>query len=129
MSSRTPPTDATKCSVTVLMTAYNAESTVEAAIRSILHQTYRNWPLLVIDDGSTDRTADICQGMAREDGRITVMRPGRLGFCSVLNLGLKSIQTRYVARLDADDIAYPNRLEMQMQFLASNPQVKVLATL
>ena len=114
--------------VTVLMPAYNAESTIQIAIRSIMDQTYRNWTLLVIDDGSTDRTASWCEALARKDSRIKCYRCEHRGLCGALNFGLTLIQTKYVARMDADDIAHPSRLTKQMAFIEREPEVKVLGT-
>jgi glycosyltransferase involved in cell wall biosynthesis len=108
------------------MTAYNAERTVEQAIRSMMGQTYRNWRLLVIDDGSKDSTGEICERLAAQDRRVIVIRSKHLGLCAAVNLGADLIASPYMAILDADDIAYPNRLEKQMTFLRDHPEVKVL---
>jgi glycosyltransferase involved in cell wall biosynthesis len=114
--------------VTLLMTAYNAERTIEESIRSIISQTYTGWSMLVIDDGSTDRTAAICARVAAEDDRITFLPSPHIGLSAAVNLGLSRIRSPYVARLDSDDIAYPERLAKQMAYLTAHPDVKVLAT-
>ena len=114
--------------VTVLMPAYNAARTLEASVRSVMAQTYRNWDLLIVDDGSTDATAEICQRLAQEDSRVIHYRSAHIGFSAVLNLGLSLIQGRYVARLDADDLSHPERLQKQVDFLTAHPEVKVLGT-
>src|SRR3954464_12731722 len=104
--------------VTVLMPAYNAAETIESAVRSVIDQTWKHWQLLVVNDGSTDRTQAILEELAAGDRRIRVFNsPKNAGLCASLNLGLSMISTRYVARMDADDLCYPTRLERQMEFL------------
>jgi glycosyltransferase involved in cell wall biosynthesis len=114
--------------VTVLMTAYNAEKTVGAAIWSILEQTFSNFYLLVVDDGSTDETGAIVRDIARTDDRVLYYAMEHAGLCTAANAGLAVIQSRYVARMDADDISDPTRLARQLDFLLVEPDVKVLGT-
>ncbi len=114
--------------VTVLMPAYNSAATVQESARSVQEQTFDDWRLLIIDDGSTDATPEVCKQLVSQDERILYLRVNHIGFCSVLNLGLEVIGSPYVARLDSDDVAYPERLEKQMGFLARHPEVKVLGT-
>jgi glycosyltransferase involved in cell wall biosynthesis len=115
-------------SITMLMPAYNAEATIAESISSLQAQTYTDWELLVLDDGSSDRTAEICSAMAAGDPRIKVIRLEHQGLCGVLNYGLRTAKTRLIGRLDSDDICGPIRLEKQLKFLAENPDVKVLGT-
>jgi glycosyltransferase involved in cell wall biosynthesis len=110
------------------MPAYNAEETIAEAMASLVSQTYRAWELLVLDDGSTDRTAEICSALAREDSRIRLVQLEHQGLVNVLNYGLRMAETPLIGRLDADDVSYPTRLEKQINFLAANPDVKVLGT-
>ncbi|WP_119293256.1 glycosyltransferase family 2 protein [Azohydromonas sediminis] len=114
-------------SVTVLMPAYNAERYVAEAARSILEQTWRDFELLVIDDGSTDGTLKALQAL--DDRRLRIERnPGNLGLIATLNRGLELARGRYVARMDADDVAQPRRLEMQLTYLEAHPDIAVLGT-
>jgi glycosyltransferase involved in cell wall biosynthesis len=114
--------------VTVAMSVYNASETVDLAIRSILAQTYPNWELIVVDDGSTDRTAD--RVLRVKDPRVRfVQEPlGNRGLASRLNQCVRLAKGRYIARMDADDVAYPRRLERQVQFLETHRDVDVLGT-
>ena len=114
--------------LTVLMTGYNAENTIAAAIWSILEQTFTDFYLLVVDDGSTDSTGQVVQEIAEADDRVLYWRLEHAGLCTVVNAGLAEIQSRYVARMDADDISDPARLAKQMEFLERHPDVKVLGT-
>lgn len=108
--------------VTVLMPVYNGEKYLRSAIESILSQTYRNFVLLIIDDGSTDSSLQIARSF--DDPRIVIERNGRnLGLIRTLNKGLDLTRTEFVARMDCDDWAFPRRLEQQVAFLDRNPGV------
>ena len=107
--------------VDVLIPVFNGEATVREAIDSIRQQTMRNIRIVVVDDGSHDRTAIILSELAREDPRITVLHKPNGGIVDALNLGLRHCEAEFVARLDCDDIAYPNRLEIQATFLRDHP--------
>ena len=99
--------------VTVLMAVYNAERFLADAITSILKQTFSDFELLIIDDGSTDQTADVVRQFS--DSRIQFMLAGqRLGLPGALNLGLENASGDLVARHDHDDISDPLRLEQQV---------------
>ncbi|MCU0524685.1 MAG: glycosyltransferase family 2 protein [Elainella sp. Prado103] len=109
--------------VSVIMPVYNAQRYVAAAVRSILAQTYRDFEFLIIDDGSTDRSSTILQRYAATDDRIRLIRRDNLGFVATLNELLQMAQGEYIARMDADDIALPDRFALQVAFLQTHPQV------
>lgn len=113
--------------VSVVMPVYNAEKYLAEAIRSILSQTYRNFEFLIIDDGSTDRSAAIAADFAWQDQRIRLIRqPDNLGLVAVLNWGLDLAQGKYIARMDADDISLPERLEKQIAYMHAHPEIGIL---
>lgn len=113
--------------VTVLMPVYNAASHVAAALESILVQTWRDFEFLIIDDGSTDRSAQIIRSFG--DIRIRFVSNGRnLGLIHTLNNGLDLAQGKYIARMDADDISLPRRLERQVDFMDRNPAIGACGT-
>ncbi|PXV64127.1 glycosyl transferase family 2 [Dysgonomonas alginatilytica] len=113
--------------VSVLMPAYNAAEYIGEAIDSILEQTFKNFEFLIIDDGSTDSTADIIEQF--NDTRIKLIRnEGNKGLIYSLNYGLDIAQGKYIARMDADDIAFNTRLEKQVEFLENNPDISILGT-
>lgn len=100
------------------MPCYNAAPWLDAAIASILRQTHREFELLAIDDGSTDSTPEILARAAKHDQRLRVLGGGgNAGIVAALNLGLDQARGKYVARMDADDVALPQRFERQLAFL------------
>lgn len=113
--------------VTVLMPAYNAEKHIREAIDSILQQTCTDFEFLIIDDGSTDSTADIINEY--NDTRIKLIRNGdNKGLIYSLNYGLDIAKGKYIARMDADDISLDTRFEKQVNFLENNIDVTILGT-
>lgn len=110
--------------LTVLMPAFNAERTLAAAIYSIQVQTMGDFRLLVLDDGSTDRTPDIAADIARTDTRVQLFRSEQnQGIIATANRGLDLAETRWVARMDADDICSPERFARQAAFQAALPHL------
>jgi glycosyltransferase involved in cell wall biosynthesis len=108
--------------VSIAMPFYNAERTIGASIRSMLQQSYRNWELLLLDDGSTDSSRELAE--AFKDPRIVVWGDRRrLELGARLNQSIARARGDYIARMDADDVAYPQRLEKQLRFLESRPDV------
>jgi len=106
--------------ITVLMPAYNAAKYLREAVESVLQQTFTNFELLIINDGSTDETAETALSFA--DRRITVVNCEHKGVANALNTGLKLANAPLIARFDADDICLPNRLEQQFNFLYDHPE-------
>jgi len=113
--------------ISVLMSVYNQEQYIAASVRSILEQSYSHFELLIIDDGSTDRTPDILQQLARLDSRVMVWQQSNEGLTASLNKLIERAQGDMLARLDGDDIAYPNRLERQVDYLSRYPMVGVVS--
>jgi glycosyltransferase involved in cell wall biosynthesis len=113
--------------VSVVMSVYNGEKYLCEAIDSILNQTFENFEFLIVNDGSTDRTLEILQSY--RDPRIKVINNERnIGLTASLNKGLKIAKGEYVARMDADDVSFPHRLEQQKAFLDRNPRVAMVGS-
>ena len=113
--------------VTVLMPVFNGEAFVAEAIESILGQTWTDFELVIVDDGSTDSSPRILESF--RDPRIRVITsPAREGIAQALNRGLAATSASLVARQDADDISHPTRLERQLAFLEANPSVVLVGT-
>lgn len=111
--------------VDILLPVRNGLPYVEEAIKSILDQTFNDFKLFVIDDGSTDETAAIARNYARSDSRIRLITPSGNGLIDALNDGLDMATSPLIARMDADDISMPKRLERQVAYLKANPEVIV----
>jgi GT2 family glycosyltransferase len=104
--------------ISVVMAVHNGMPFLPAAVESVFAQTFNAFELLVIDDGSTDETPNYLQSVA--DPRLRFYRLDKVGFCEALNFGLRKAQAKYVARIDADDVAYPNRFLTQYEYLNSH---------
>lgn len=112
--------------ISVIMPVWNGEKYLRAAVDSILNQTLADLELIVIDDGSTDGTAEILRSYS--DPRLQVRRLEHAGIVVALNHGLACARSDWVARLDADDISLPHRLETQWQALAQRPKAVLCHT-
>jgi glycosyltransferase involved in cell wall biosynthesis len=107
------------------MPAYNSSKYICQAIESILNQTVSDFELIIIDDGSTDDTLDIIRKYADQDSRIVLIQNAHGGAAAARNSGLKAAQYPWIALLDSDDIALPNRFERQLEAIKSNPEVVI----
>src|SRR5690349_3095432 len=114
MSDPRPPEQPT---VSVLMTVYNGQRYLSAAVESVLEQTYTNFEFVIIDDGSNDSSPAILERYAKQDCRIRILTRSNKGLTKSLNEGLQHVRGRYLARMDADDISLPNRFEKQVKYL------------
>ncbi len=113
--------------VSILMPVYNAEQYLSQALDSIVSQSFEDWELILINDGSTDRSESII--MDYDDERIFYIKnPVNLKLIKTLNKGIDYCGGQYIARMDADDICHPDRLKRQVEFLDSHPQVLMCGT-
>ncbi len=111
------------------MPVYNAELYLEQSLKSILNQTHNDWELIAVDDCSTDKSFKILNTFAKKDQRIKVFQnKKRLGVSGTANFALRKAKSGLIARMDADDIMHPKRLEKQRLFLLENPEVGVVGT-
>ena len=110
--------------ISLIMSVYNGEDYLEEAIDSVLNQSFSDWELIVIDDCSTDSTAEILRRYASQDARVHVhTNEVNLRLPSSLNKAMTFARGQYIARMDADDICLPDRLEKQYAFMEKNPDV------
>ena len=110
--------------ISVLMPAYNAEAYLRVAVDSVLAQSFRDFELIVVDDASTDRTWEILGEYVKADARVKALRnAANVKIAVTLNRGIEAAVGRYIARMDADDWSYPDRLEKQFAFMESRPAV------
>ena len=112
--------------ITVLMPAYNAAKYIRTAIDSVLQQTWTDFELLIINDGSTDETEAIVRSY--EDQRIRLINQSNLGIAAALNMGLLNSRADLIARFDADDICASTRLQAQHQFLSTHADYLIVGT-
>lgn len=124
MTSRTTPVPR----VSVLMPVFNGGRFLAAAVESIREQTFRDFELIAIDDGSTDQSACLLAQLAASDDRIRVIRQTNAGIVTTLNRALALAHGEYIARMDADDVALPSRLARQTVFLDDHPDVAVVGS-
>lgn len=108
--------------ITVFMPVYNGEKYIKSAINSVLNQTFSDFILLIVDDGSTDSTEKIIKSFA--DARIAYIKRTH-NYVDTLNYALENIQTKYIARMDADDIMPCDRIRIQTEILDDYPQIDV----
>jgi glycosyltransferase involved in cell wall biosynthesis len=115
--------------VSILVPVYNAEQYLPAMLESILRQTLGDFEVIMVDDGSTDGSAPILERAAARDPRFRLFRQeGNTGIVAALNRGLGECRAPYIARMDADDIALPDRLERQVAHMEANPDIVALGT-
>ncbi len=114
---------ATTAAIDVLVTVYNGEPYIAQTLDSVIAQTFADWRLIVVDDLSTDRTAKIISDYARRDPRILLVKGEHKGIAAAANIGLAHVTAPLVARLDGDDIALPERLQVQYDYLQQHSDV------
>ncbi len=119
-SARTP-------NISVVLPVYDGEHHLADAVRSVLAQTFRDFELIVIDDGSTDRTGAILSDFS--DARLRIVRfPANRGLVEALNVGIRESKSELIARMDADDLCMPRRFERQVAFMNAHPEVDACGT-
>nr|WP_319271135.1 glycosyltransferase family 2 protein [uncultured Draconibacterium sp.] len=109
--------------VSVILPFFNAKLTLQRAIDSILEQSLTNFELLLVNNNSTDKSDEIAGQAAQNDSRIVLLNEKVPGVANAMNCGLKNARGRFIARMDADDVAQLKRLEKQYNFLEKNPSV------
>jgi glycosyltransferase involved in cell wall biosynthesis len=109
--------------VSVIVPVYKVEKYIGAAVESVLQQTYKEFELLIIDDGSPDKSVEICQQFT--DSRIKILRQENRGLAGARNTGIRHAQGEYLAFLDSDDLWLPEKLEKHIEHLENSPSVGV----
>jgi glycosyltransferase involved in cell wall biosynthesis len=114
--------------ISVLMPVRNEERYLRAALDSLSRQTFTQWELVAVDDGSSDATPAILAAAARDDSRIRVIRLDGEGLVAALNAGLPLCNAPLLARMDGDDVCHPRRFESQACFLDTHPEIGLVAS-
>ncbi len=113
--------------ISIVLPAYNCESFLKEAIESLLNQTFKDFELIIINDGSTDKTEDVIKNFS--DPRIIYKKNEKnSGLVYTLNKGIDIAKGKYIARMDGDDISLPARLEKQKEILDEYPDIAVAAS-
>lgn len=110
----------------IVMPAFNAAEYIDEAVRSVIAQDFADWELLIVEDGSTDATLKVAEGLARADGRVKVLRNPRKGVSSARNTGIEAARGRYVGFLDADDTMDSGSLSARVAALEGNGDLKLV---
>lgn len=113
--------------VSVLIPCFNCASTISEALESIFEQTFQDIEIIVIDDGSIDSTQEILQQHARKDNRLKIFTIPHQGIISALNLGLAHCSAPYIARMDSDDRAHPQRIKLQKEYMDRHPGIGLVS--
>lgn len=114
-------------SISILLPVRNGADTLTGAVESVRGQTFESWELILIDDGSTDRTPAVAADLQRTDPRIRVLQQPPCGIVAALNHGLRAALSPMVARMDADDECFPQRLQQQHDFLRRHRDIDLVA--
>ena len=114
--------------VSIVMPCWNVEETLGECIDSILAQDYAQWELIAVNDGSTDLTQHILQEYAQGDSRITIIDSPKVGIIEAPMLGIQQAQGKFLARMDADDVSYPERIRKQVSYLRDHPEIAFCGT-
>lgn len=112
--------------VSVLMAVHNGRPYLGEAVESILTQSFPSFEFIIVDDGSTDGSIVEIDWYAKQDSRIRVLSQSNKGLAAALNVGLSMARGKYTARMDADDVAYPERLSKQVARMAKQPNLVLL---
>jgi len=118
----------TRPRVSVVLPFFNAQDTLQPAVQSILRQTLHDWELILFDDGSTDDSARIANELARPDPRLRVVTSAHVGIVQALAHACGDTRGEFLARMDADDVSHPDRLERQLAETASDPRIGLCGT-
>jgi len=114
--------------ISVLMTVYNGSASIEEAISSLVNQDFNGpYEIIIVNDGSTDSTPELLRAIEWKYPNVHVFDTGRIGRARALNFGLSQCRAPYVAINDCDDISYPERLRLQVEYLDDNPDVALVA--
>ena len=116
--------------ISVIMGVYNGAASLDNAIESICSQTYENWEMIICDDCSSDNTIEKLQKWSDQDSRIKIIsNKMNVGLAATLNHCLRYTSGEYIARMDDDDISYPDRFKIQLDFLEKHPQYDFVSSI
>lgn len=112
--------------VSIILCTYNRENLLPLAVTSVLSQTYRDWELIIVDDGSTDQTRELIRRFRRNEPRIRYYFQKNKGLAAARNTGLRHVRGAYICFVDSDDELAPRHLEHRVRYLRDHPAVDML---
>lgn len=115
--------------VSIVLPVYNGARTLLKALQSCSGQSYRNLEIIVVNDGSTDETSHIVKTFSQVDQRIRLVEQKRAGVAHAFNKGIETARGTYIARMDADDVMHPGKIERQVEFIEAHPETGVVSCL
>lgn len=115
--------------ISVICTVKNGEKTISKTIDSIINQTYNNWELVIVDDGSTDKTVDLIKYYEISDDRIKLIESKSIGRGKALNLAIENTDGTYICNIDSDDLMHPEKLKIQIKCINNHSDYFLLSTL
>ena len=116
--------------ISIIIPTYNNEKFISEAIQSVLKQTFKNFELIIVNNGSKDNTLKLIRELANLDKRIKILNLRKnIGMANALNKGINYCKADYVARMDGDDVMYKNRIEEQVKYINKHKNVVVLSCL
>ena len=116
------------CKVSIILPVKNAEAYLLRAIQSIQDQSYSDWELIVVNDGSEDSSTAMVEGLAQNDSQIRLIHNPSRGIAHALNYGISQARGAYLTRMDAYDISHPDRIAAQLDFLDNHPEIGLIGT-
>jgi len=108
--------------ISVIMPVYNAEAFLHRSIDSVINQVYQNWELLIVDDGSSDRSVEVCRAYEQQDERIRLLCNQHGGTARTRNTAIDQAQGEYIAFIDADDVYHPQYMQSMIQNCTPPPR-------
>lgn len=114
--------------VSIITPCYNNSKFISETIESVINQTYKNWEMIIVDDGSSDHLESVVRHFQTKDNRIKYIYQDNAGCAAARNNGIRHANGRYIALLDSDDLWYPNFLESQLDFMKQNKAVCVFSS-
>ena len=114
--------------VSVIVPVRNGEASIVSAVNSLLWQTYGDLRIYIVNDQSTDNTYQLCERMAEASDKIVLVNNAGQGISSALNYAIELSDSEYIARMDADDISFPERIERQVDLLTNSPHIAVVGS-
>ena len=115
-------------SITILMSVYNGSRWLDDAIQSVLYQTFTDFELIIVNDGSKDQTLEIISGFANDDRRIVVIDKPNTGLADSLNHGIRQARGGWIARIDADDLCVPDRIKKQYELAQADSSLVLIGS-